>query len=469
MIVMALGVAIPLGAQRPNEIICAENIPISGVIKNLTDEELMETVQRQTFRFFWHYGHPKSGLARERSNTVVADYYWDYINEADGIPNLSTKTFGPEACAIGGTGFGILSTIIAVERKWVSRAAAVDRLILIVDFLNTADSFHGAYPHFMNGETGKTIPFGRKDDGADLVETSYLFMGLLTAREYFNGANTKETYLRNRIESMWNDCEWNWFTNDSDTLYWHWSPENDFGMNFPIWGYNEALITYIMAASSRFYPIDKKAYDHTWTGSQTWRNGNTYYGIQLPLGGFLKGGPLFFEQYTYLGIDPNGLLDEFKVDYAEQTKNHTLINRAYCIENPKQYKGYGEKCWGLTAGDSYIGYVAHCPQVDKGVIQPTAALSSMPFTPEFSMEALRYFYEERGKDLWTDYGFVDGFSDTHDWIAESHLAIDQGPIIVMIENYRTGMIWKIFMNIPEVRTGLQRLGFESSKYALGKQ
>lgn len=455
-------------AQKPNESICEENIPVVGVQKNLSDDQLLELVQRQTFRYFWHYGHPKSGLARERSNTVKAYYYWDYINEAENVPNLSKKTFGEEACAIGGTGFGILSTVIAVERKWISREAAVNRLIKIVDFLNTADSFHGAYPHFMNGETGKTIPFGRKDDGADLVETSYLFMGLLTAKEYFNNDSEKEKYLRNRIENMWYDCEWNWFTNKSDILYWHWSPENDFGMNFPIWGYDEALITYIMAASSPYFSIDKKVYDKTWVQSNGWKNGKSYFGIKLPLGNYEMGGPLFFEQYTFMGINPNNLTDEFGTDYKEQVTNHTLINRQYCIENPKKFKGYSAKNWGLTAGDSFKGYVAHCPQDDRGVIQPTAALSSMPFTPKFSMEALRYFYEERGKDLWTDYGFVDGFSDEHNWVANSHLAIDQGPIIVMIENYRTGLIWNLFMKIPDVQNGLRKLGFNSKYIKNGK-
>ncbi len=451
-----------LYAQKPNESLCEENIPVTGVVKGLSDDQLLETVQKQTFRFFWHYGHPVSGLARERSNTVKCDYYWDYINEAEGAPNLSKGSFGPDACAIGGTGFGVLSTIIATERHWISRNAAVDRLIKIVDFLNTADSFHGIYPHFMNGKTGKTIPFGRKDDGADLVETSYLFMGLLSAKEYYNQPNEKETYLRNRIQSMWDDANWNWHTNKTNTtLYWHWSPENDFDMNFPVWGWDEALITHIVSASSTWNPISKDVYLSTWVKNPSWQNGKSYYGIKLPLGNYEYGGPLFFEQYTFMGIDPNGLTDEFGIDYAEQTKNHTLINREYCIQNPKKYKGYSAKNWGLTAGDSFKGYVAHCPQDDRGVIQPTAALSSMPFTPKYSMEALHYFYEERGSQLWTEYGFVDGFSDEHNWVANSHLAIDQGPIIVMIENYRTGLIWKLFMNIPEIQKGLKKLGFKS--------
>jgi len=434
-----------------------------GIIKNLSDDELLEVVQRQTFRFFWHGAHPVSGMALERSNTVLAEHYWDYINEAWGEPNFSKTEFGPDACAVGGTGFGIMSTIVAVERKWIGREAAVDRLIQIADFLMNSDCYHGIYPHFMNGRTGKTIKFDRLDDAADLVETSYLLMGFLCASEYFNGDVPKEIYLRKRINTMWNVANWNWHTNGQNKLYWHWSPNNDFDMNFPIWGYNECLITYILAASSPYHHISKDVYDGSWVGSNGFFNGKEYYGLILPLGNYGddKGGPLFFEQYTFQGIDPNGLVDSLGINYFEQGKNHTLINRAYCIENPKNYKGYSDVCWGITAGDSFKGYVAHSPANDFGVIQPTAAISSMPYTPKESMAALRHFYYDLGDKIWSPYGFVDGFSIHHNWYAKSHIAIDQGPIIVMIENYRTGLLWKLFMNIPDIQKGLKRLGFNS--------
>ncbi len=435
-----------------------------GIIKNISDSALLDIVQRQTFRFFWHFAHPVSGLARERDNTVRAEYYWDYINEAYNEPNLSKGTFGPEACAIGGTGMGILSTIVAVNRKWIGRDTAVRRLIKIVDFLIKADCFHGIYPHFMNGATGKTIPFGRLDDGADIVETSYLMMGLLTAKEYFNGSNLQEKYFCKRVDEMWGAADWNWHSKGDDKhLYWHWSPSNDFDMNFPVFGWDEALITYIMSASSPNHPISKELYENSWVKSPSWKNEKTYFGYTLPLGNFDMGGPLFFEQYTFMGINPNGLKDDHDIDYAQQTLNHTLINRAYCIDNPKKYKGYGEDCWGLTAGDSYKGYVAHCPQEDFGVIQPTAALSSFPYTPQFSMQALKHFYYDLGNKIWGDYGFADGFSESHNWYAKTHLAIDQGPIVVMIENYRSGLIWNLFMKIPDVQNGLKRLGFASPK------
>ena len=452
----SVSLVLQISAQRK------KSIEAVGVIKNISDSALLDIVQKQTFRYFWHYGHPVSGLARERSNTVKAVYYWDYINEADDEPNLSRSSFGEEACAIGGSGFGIMSIIVATERKWIDRDTAVRRLIKMVDFLITADCYHGIYPHFMNGATGKTIPFGRLDDGADIVETSYLMMGLLSARQYFNGNTIEEKYFRKRVQQIWDAADWNWHSKgDNKLLYWHWSPSNDFNMNFPVYGWDEALITYIVAASSPYHSISKLLYENSWVKSSSWKNGKKYYGIELPLGNFEKGGPLFFEQYTFMGIDPNGLKDDHGIDYAMQTKNHTLINRAYCIENPQHYKGYAENCWGLTAGDSYKGYVAHCPEVDKGVIQPTAALSSFPYTPEYSMKALKHFYYDLGDKLWSPYGFVDGFSETNNWYAKSHLAIDQGPIIVMIENYRTGLLWKLFMSCPEIKNGLQKLGFES--------
>jgi hypothetical protein len=454
-----------LVAQRPPHVqgAGAQNLitPV-GIIRNISDSALLEIVQRQTFRYFWQFAHPVSGLARERDNTVKAEYYWDYINEAYDEPNLSKDSFGPEACAIGGTGMGILATVVAVNRGWVGRDTALKRLIKIVDFLIKADCFHGIYPHFMNGATGKTIPFGRLNDGADIVETSYLMMGLLTAKQYFNGHSLAEKYFQKRVQQMWEAADWNWHSKGTDSLlYWHWSPDNDFDMNFPVFGYDEALITYIMAASSETHPISKQLYENSWVKGGGWKNGHSYYGYELPLGNYEKGGPLFFEQYTYMGIDPRALTDDHQIDYAVQVKNHTLINRAYCIENPKHYKGYGGDCWGLTAGDSYKGYVAHCPQDDYGVIQPTAALSSFPYTPEYSMQALKHFYYDLGGKIWGQYGFADGFSESKNWYAKTHLAIDEGPIVVMIENYRSGLIWKLFMQIPDVQNGLRKLGFRS--------
>jgi hypothetical protein len=351
-----------------------------------------------------------------------------------------------------------MSIIIAAERKWISRDSAVARLLKMINFLRKADSYHGIFPHWMDGETGKTIPFSRKDDGADLVETAYLFQGLLCARQYFTANTPKENELRNKINWTWGEAEWNWFTQGGqNVLYWHWSPNNGWSMNHQIRGWNECLITYVLAASSERYSIKPAVYQQGWKNSPTYYNGKSYYNIKLPLG-FEFGGPLFFAHYSFLGLDPRGLSDD-KTNFWEQNLNHTLINRQHCILNPKGYKGYGENCWGLTSSDNMRGYGGHSPTNDLGVISPTAALSSFPYTPEYSMKVLKHFYYDLGEKIWSEYGFVDAFSETENWWADSHLAIDQGPIIVMIENYRTGLMWRLFMSCPEIISGLNKLGF----------
>jgi hypothetical protein len=355
---------------------------------------------------------------------------------------------------------------VADHRKWISHEQAVNRMLKIVDFLYKADSFHGVFPHWMNGGTGKVIRFGRKDDGGDLVETSYLFEGLLCARQYFTANNSKERHIRDVINWMWGETEWNWYTRDGrDTLYWHWSPNNGWAMNFAIHGFNECLITYVLAESGQRYPVSADVYHKGWAHGDFFKNGKTFYGHVLPLG-FDYGGPLFFSQYTFMGLDPKGLKDEY-ADYWTQNLNHTLINHDYCVANPKHYKGYGPDCWGLTASDNYEGYNAHSPTNDLGVITPTAALSAFPYTPEYSMKALRHFYYDLGDKIWGDYGFVDAFSESHNWYAKSYLAIDQGPIVVMIENYRSGLIWKLFMSCPEVQYGLKKMGFTSPMMTTG--
>jgi hypothetical protein len=408
--------------------------------KNLSDTALLELVQKQTFRYFWEFAHPVSGMARERSNKA-----YDY---------------GDEVVTTGGTGFGIMAMIVASERKWQPRDSVAKRMLKMVKFLSKADSYHGVFPHWLNGGTGKTIPFGRKDDGGDLVESAFLFQGLLTARQYFNQDNQTENDIRNRITWLWSETEWDWYTRGNpNQLYWHWSPNHGWAMNFELRGYNETLITYILGASSPRYPISSLVYHKCWAESEHFKNGKEFLGITLPLG-FDYGGPLFFAHYSFLGLDPRNLRDRY-ASYWEQNVNHTMINYKHCVENPGKFKGYGENNWGLTASDTYDGYNAHSPSNDFGTISPTAALSSFPYTPIQSMKALRHFYDDLGDKIWSEYGFVDAFNESQNWYAKSHLAIDQGPIIVMIENYRTGLLWKYFMQDPEIKAGLKKLGFQS--------
>ncbi|WP_394332962.1 glucoamylase family protein [Pedobacter insulae] len=402
----------------------------------ITDDELLTLVQKQTFKYFWDFGHPVSGLARERNssgNTVTS----------------------------GGSGFGIMAIITGVHRNFITRAEGLSRLQKVVDFLkNKTTRYHGAYPHWIDGNTGATIPFSAKDNGADLVETSFLMQGLLTARQYFSTANAAETTLRSDITTIYNGVEWDWFRKDNNNiLYWHWSPTNGWEMNLPIKGWNECLITYVMAASSTTHTIPKAVYDQGWANNGALKNGNTYYGVQLPLGS-ASGGPLFFEHYSFLGISPIGLSDAY-ANYETQTKAHTLINYNYCVANPLKNIGYGMDCWGLTASDVPGGYGASSPTNDKGVIAPTAALSSFPYTPIESMQALKFFYYKLGDKIWGDYGFYDSFNLNDPWFASSTLAIDQGPIIVMIENHRSKLLWNLFMSAPEIKTGMKNLGFTS--------
>ena len=400
----------------------------------LSDSQLLDTVQRRTFRYFWEFGHPISGMARERNSSG-------------------------DVITTGGTGFGIMSIITAVNRNFITRTEGRDRILKITNFLlNNCTRYHGAFAHWVNGANGATIPFSSNDNGADLVETSYLINGLLTARQYFNGADGVETDLRTKINIIWNGVEWNWFRqNNQNVLYWHWSPTLNWVINQQVRGWNEALIVYVLASSSLTDSIPKVVYDNGWAGNGSMRNNNTYYGYQLPLGPS-NGGPLFFAHYSFLGINPNGLVDAY-ANYQTQTTNHTKINYEYCKANPRRYYGYSNLCWGLTASDIPTGYGANEPNNDRGVITPTAALSSIPYTPTESMNALKFFYYKLGDKLWGPYGFYDAFSLKDLWFANSTLAIDQGPIIVMIENYRSGLLWNLFSGAPEIKNGLRRLGF----------
>lgn len=404
----------------------------------ITDEQLLDLVQQQTFSYFWDNGHPTSGMALERassSNTVTT----------------------------GGTGFGIMALIVGVERSFITRTEGLERILKIVNFLSqNCTRYHGAFSHWINGTTGATIPFSTYDDGADLVETAFLFEGLLTARAYFDGTDSDEVSLRNQITTLWEDVEWTWFQQSGqNVLYWHWSPTYGWQINQQISGWDEALIVYVLAASSPTYPISKDVYDNGWAGNGSIKNGSQYYGYTLPLGESY-GGPLFFTHYSFLGLNPTGLSDEY-ANYFTQNQNHALINYSYCLANPKGYTGYSADCWGLTASDGNTAYSAFSPTNDLGVIAPTAALSSMPYTPEQSMNALRFFYYKLGDKIWKKYGFVDAFNLSEQWFDTDYLAIDQGPTVGMIENYRTGLLWSLFMNIDEIKTGYQKLGFVVSE------
>lgn len=402
----------------------------------LTDEELMDVVQEQTFKYFFDFAEPNSGMAQERSNGSTA--------------TLVTT---------GGSGFGLASFPAAVERRWITEQEAMDRLLTILTFLEEVPTYHGAFSHWYDGATGETLPFSDLDNGGDLVETAFLIQGLLINRQYFNDDSEEHQEIRQRITALWEAVEWTWYARGENVLTWHWSPQFNFQIYLQITGYNEALMAYVLAASSPTFPIDPEVYHQGWAQNGDIQNGNSYFDETLPLGTEL-GGPLFFAHYSFIGLNPNGLSDRY-ANYDEQNTAHSLINFKYCVDNPNGFPGYSEQSWGLTASDNPNGYSAHSPTNDLGVITPTAAISSMPYTPEQSMAAMRFFYEKYPDRLWGEYGFRDAFSLRANWFANSYLAIDQGPIIAMIENHRTGLLWDLFMADADVKNGLQRLDFSS--------
>jgi hypothetical protein len=361
----------------------------------------------------------------------------------------------------GGSGFGLMAILVGVERGFIPRDAALNRYLKIVDFLEKADRFHGAWPHWMNGETGKVLPFSKKDDGGDLVETAFLVQGLLTVAEYFKNGNDKEQELVAKIDALWKGVEWDWYTKGKDVLYWHWSPNYAWDMNFSVGGYNECLILYVLAASSPTHPITKSVYDKGWARSGAIVSKDSLYGEALVLNYYEHEdapiGPLFWAHYSYLGLNPKGLKDQY-ADYWKLTQNQAKIHYKYALDNPKHFKGYGDSLWGLTSSYSIKGYAGHRPGADLGVISPTAALSSFPYTPKESMQMLVNLYKNHDS-LIGKYGPYDAFSLQDDWYLPRYLAIDQGPIPVMIENYRTGLLWNLFMKNHDVQNGLDKLGF----------
>ena len=415
----------------------------------LTDTELLDTIQKQTFNYFWEGAEPNSGLARER------------LHMDDVYPTSPKNTV-----TTGGSGFGLMAILVGVERGWITKDEALNRYLKIVDFLEKADRFHGAWSHWIDGETGKAYPFGKKDNGGDLVETAFLVQGLLTVSEYFKDGNEKEQELVNKIDQLWKEVEWDWYTkNGEDVLYWHWSPEYNWEMNFPVGGYNECLIMYVLAAASPTHSISKTVYEKGWARNGKIVSNDSLYGEPLVLDYFEHDtaavGPLFWAHYSYLGLSPKGLSDQY-ADYWTLTQNHAKIHYKYAQENPENYKGYGDSLWGLTSSYSIKGYAGHRPGNDLGVVSPTAALSSFPYTPKESMQMLRYMYTKQDS-LVGKYGPYDAFSLEDNWYLPRYLAIDQGPIPVMIENHRTGLFWKLFMQNKDVKTGLDKLGFTIKK------
>lgn len=415
-----------------------ESTPVEQTvsIRHFTDDELLNMVEQYSFRYFWEGAHQASGMALERSN-------------GDGT-----------TAASGATGMGLLAMIAAYDRQYRPQEEIKDRILKILNFLETCDRYHGAWSHWYNADTGHTKPFSTKDDGGDLVETSYVVQGLVGLKNYFTAPDTKSTQIREKADQLWKGVDWNWYRQGGqNVLYWHWSPNYNFDMNMKVKGWNECLVTYLMASSSPDHGIPKIVYQQGWAGNGAIINPRTFYNYDISLSPDY-GGPLFWIHYSFLGINPHGLKDQY-ADYWSENQNTALIHHAYAVANPLNHTNYGDKCWGLTASDDPYGYTAHRPtNNDNGTISPTAALASMPYTPEESLKALKYFYHERGQDVFGIYGPYDAFNDDLDWVRNAYLGIDQGPIVVMIENYRSGLLWNSVMKDPDVQAGLDKLGFQ---------
>ena len=417
-----------------------------------TDDELMDKVQKDVIKYFWDFAETNSKLARER-------YHED------------NPAFEQNIVTTGGSGFGLMTILVGIERGFVNRSEAVSRLTTALNFLENADRFHGAWSHWIDGNTGHVIPFGTMDNGGDLVETAFLCQGLICVREFFKDGSAQEQLLSQKADALWKGVEWSWYTKGENALYWHWSPTYNWQMNFKLEGYNECLITYILAKASPTFPITDSCYHQAWARSGNIVSSTSVYNIPRILNhnGTTSVGPLFWAHYSYLGLDPRGLQDSY-ANYWNLNVNHSKIIYQHCVANPNHFGGYSNKCWGLTASytrdsNGNVGYTAHQPNNDTGVISPTAALSSFPYTPTESKAFLRFLYEEK-KDMFLGVaGPYDAFSIHYNhWVTKRYLAIDQGTIAPMIENYRTGFIWNLFMEAPEIKNGLQALGFSSTQH-----
>lgn len=432
----------------------APSVAVKASTHAMTDEELLTMLQEACFRYYWDGAHPDSGTAREN------------------IPG------DDRIVATGASGFGIMALIVGTQRGFITREQSEKRFDQILTFLEKAPRYHGVWSHFMDGHTGESLPvFDMYDNAGDLVETAFLLQGLLAARQYFNNGSKVEQDLHNRISKLWEGVEWDWYrhTANSDALYWHWSPDWSWHINHRLTGFNETMIVYILAVASPTYSVPASLYYTGWAGQSEsaisyrrgwgetragdhYTNGKSYFGIKLDVG-VGSGGPLFFAHYSYMGFDPH-VRDRF-TNYFENNRNIARINLQYCISNPKKFPGYGPNAWGITASDDQHGYGARAPELreDDGTITPTGALASFPYTPEASMAAFKHFYRDLGDRMWDIYGPRDAYNTEANWYAPIYMGLNQAPITVMVENYRSGLIWKLFMSNPEIQPMLQKIGF----------
>lgn len=444
LVVLLMLVNIGCDEKEPETIIVEKAKEIDKSYFPVNTLPALNDLHKRTVNYFW-----------STSSSGGSDVYSGMAGE--GADRKSTL-------ASGGTGFGVMAIVSGVERGWINRADAAERMQTLVRFLGKADRFKGAWSHWIEPD-GTAVPWGGKT-GGDLLETSLLMQGLLVVREYFDGNSAVEMEVRDSINSFYNAIEFNNFTNEKKTLYWSWYPSQngeEESYELPISGYNEAQIAYILALGAPNNTISTDVYQSGWYQNGALAKQKSTYGYATTVSD-PKSKPMFLSHYSMLSMNPKMMEDQY-MNYWDYSVKHALINRHFCVYDASS-KGYGEGVWGLTASYGEEGYSAHSPTNDLGIIAPTAAFASFPYTPYYSMQMLLNLTENY-KTLYGTLGFYDAFCPSTGWQSYQYLAIDQGPIAVMIENYRSGLIWELFMQAPEIQKGLALAGIATPTYTTG--
>lgn len=401
-----------------------------------SDDEFLDYVQQTSFDYFWYLANPTNGMVADRSTPT-------------------------SPCSIAAVGFGLTCIGIGIDHGWISRTQGVARVLTTLNtFLNGPQGtnasgtigYKGWFYHFLDMNTALRSPASELSS----IDTALLLAGILHAKQYFDGTNTDEISIRTKADAIFNRVDWNWMAQGTNVISMGWFPSGSFIANNWI-GYNEGMILYILGLGAATNPLPASAWSR-WTSGYAWA---TNYGQA-----FVTFPPLFGHQYSHCWIDfrhnADAYMNSKNSTYFQNSRRATLAQRSYCIANPLNRVGYSSNVWGLTACDGPSGYGTHgAPPAenDDGTIAPTAAGGSMAFAPEYALPALRHFYTQFRFRIWTAYGFRDAFNLGAQWYASDTLGIDQGPIVVMIENYRTQRVWRRFMQNEEVQRGLQRAGF----------
>jgi len=446
--------SVTMGAAQSQMVVFKSNGKVNFPISH-KDETMLDSIQHKTFLFFLGESHPEWGIVKDR-------------------------TLKTAPCSIAATGFGIPSLAVGVERNWISREkAAAITLSIMKFFLGSVQStakdvtgYNGFYYHFLKMDTG-----GREwNCELSSVDTGLLMMGIIFARNYYNQDNDVENQIRSLAAKLLERIDWNFMILPASSKYAYtismaWTPEKGL-QDYGWFGYNEALFLYVLAAGSGMNNAEQSY--KAWLKTYQWET--PYKGLS-----HVAFPPLFGHQFSQVFIDFRGLADTYMkekgIDYFENSRRATYVQRKYAMDNPKGWIGYDSLCWGVTACDGppdkynfadkkFLGYAGRGTSgpknnyFDDGTIAPYAALSSLPFAPEIVLPTIRSMNKKFGHSLWGKYGYYDSFNQTAKWIDDDFLGIDEGPMLLMIENFRTGLVWNYVMKDPIIQKGLNRLGYQ---------